>query len=80
MRKAIVVGSGLVGSLWAYLLKSRGYDVEILERRSDPRLGSNDSGRSINLVVTSRGLHALKSAGLLEKILPLTVPLLSTVR
>ena len=74
MRKAIVVGSGLVGSLWAYLLKSRGCEVEILEKRSDPRLGSNDSGRSINLVVTSRGLHALKSAGLLEKILPLTVP------
>ena len=69
-----MVGSGLVGSLWAYLLKSRGYDVEILEKRSDPRLGTSESGRSINLVVTSRGLHALKTACLLEKILPLTVP------
>lgn len=74
MRKMTIVGSGLVGSLWAYLLKQQGYDVTVFERRSDPRKESHLSGRSINLIITSRGLHALAVAGLLEKILPLTVP------
>lgn len=72
--KCIVVGSGLVGSLWAYILKKRGHDVEIFEKRSDPKNQLAPAGRSINLVITSRGLHGLKVAGLLEKILPITVP------
>ena len=74
MRKITIVGCGLVGSLWAYLLKKQGYDVEVFEKRSDPRSQSEQAGRSINLVITSRGLHALKIAGLLPEILPITVP------
>ena len=72
--KIIIVGSGLVGSLWAYMLKKRGFDVEVFEKRSDPKNLKSPAGRSINLVITSRGLHGLKMAGLLEKILPITVP------
>lgn len=72
--KIVVVGSGLVGSLWAYILKKRGFDVELYEKRSDPKFQTAPAGRSINLVITSRGLHGLKTAGLLEKILPITVP------
>lgn len=72
--KVFVIGSGLVGSLWAYILKKRGVDVEVFEKRPDPKNLDSPAGRSINLVITSRGVHGLKVAGLLEKILPITVP------
>lgn len=74
LRKVSIIGSGLVGSLWAYLLKKEGYEVEVFEKRSDPRLETLQAGRSINLVLTSRALFALETAGLLEKVLPITVP------
>ncbi len=74
MRKITIIGSGLVGSLWAYLLNKQGYDVTVFEKRSDPRLQTAQSGRSINLILTSRGLHGLEMAGLTKAILPLTVP------
>lgn len=69
-----ILGAGLVGSLWAYRLRQKGVPVHVYEKRSDPRLNSADRGRSINLIVTSRGLHALKQAGLVDSILPSTVP------
>ncbi|MBL7545393.1 MAG: FAD-dependent monooxygenase [Bdellovibrionaceae bacterium] len=69
-----LMGAGLVGSLWAYLLKKKGFDVHVYEKRADPRGTQADRGRSINLVITSRGRHALKQAGLDEAILPITVP------
>lgn len=73
-RQFHIIGAGLVGSLWAYLLKKKGFDVHVYEKRPDPRETSNESGRSINLIVTSRGLNGLKKAGLAETILPITVP------
>jgi kynurenine 3-monooxygenase len=69
-----IVGAGLVGSLWAILLRKKGYDVEVYERRGDLRLTSAMAGRSINLVITSRGLHGLEMAGIREKVLALAVP------
>lgn len=69
-----IVGAGLVGSLWAILLRKQGCEVTIFERRPDPRVKSNDAGRSINLVLTSRGLNGLEKAGLLEKVHKLAVP------
>lgn len=63
----IVVGAGLVGALWALLLRRRGYEVDVHERRRDPRRHLLDGGRSINLVITSRGLRALEVAGLSDK-------------
>ena len=74
MRKITIIGSGLVGSLWAYLLNKQGYHVTVFEKRSDPRLQIVQAGRSINLILTSRGLHGLSMAGLTKAILPLTVP------
>ena len=74
MRKITIIGSGLVGSLWAYLLNKQGYDVTVFEKRSDPRLQTIHAGRSINLILTSRGLHGLEMAGLTRAILPFTVP------
>lgn len=74
MNKVTIIGAGLVGSLWAVLLKRRGFDVDVFEKRSDLRLDTKDSGRSINLIITSRGMHALEQAGLLDEALRLSVP------
>ncbi|MFT5300990.1 MAG: kynurenine 3-monooxygenase [Mariniblastus sp.] len=74
--KSITIsGAGLVGSLLAVLLGKRGYAVTILERRSDPRGDESDSGRSINLALSSRGMHALKLAGLMEEVEKLMIPM-----
>ena len=76
MKKIVVAGGGLVGSLVAIMMKRRGYEVTLLEKHPDIRQGSpqaREGGRSINLVVTSRGLNALEKAGLLQDVLPMTV-------
>jgi len=54
-KKAIVIGSGLVGSLWTIYLKKAGYDVSVYERRSDMRLQKMTAGKSINLSMSYRG-------------------------
>lgn len=64
-----VVGAGLVGALVATLLTQRGFRVTVYERRSDPRLAGFEGGRSINLALAERGLHALRATGLAEKVL-----------
>ncbi len=69
-----IVGSGLVGSLLALLLKQKGFEVEVFEKRTDPRQAAASAGRSINLVVTSRGLRALELAGLSSEVRALAVP------
>ncbi len=46
-----------------------------LERRPDPRTTELVGGRSINLALSERGLHALEQVGLKESILRLSVPL-----
>lgn len=74
MAKATIVGAGLVGSLWAVLLRQRGVDVEVYEKRPDPRKEDAAGGRSINLVITSRGLLGLEKAGLLHRVNDLAVP------
>ena len=52
---AIVVGAGLVGSLWAVFLARRGYTVKVFERRSDMRAAGYSGGKSINLAMSERG-------------------------
>ncbi|SEN36285.1 kynurenine 3-monooxygenase [Luteibacter sp. UNCMF331Sha3.1] len=64
-----VVGAGLVGALVATLLTQRGFRVTVYERRSDPRRAGFEGGRSINLALAERGLHALRATGLAEKVL-----------
>ncbi len=54
-----VVGAGPVGALWALMLARRGFAVEVHERRPDLRREQISAGRSINLAVSTRGLHAL---------------------
>ena len=71
-----LIGAGLVGSLLAKQLADLGHEITIYERRPDPRREEISAGRSINLALSTRGIHALKSAGLGEKILARTIPML----
>ena len=62
-RSITIIGAGLAGALLATLLAQRGWKVEVFERRGDPRLYGYAGGRSINLALAERGLHALRRAG-----------------
>lgn len=73
-REAVVVGGGLVGSLLATFLARRGYEVRVHERRGDLRQAETEGGRSINLVLTRRGIRALGQVDLDRGALALTVP------
>jgi kynurenine 3-monooxygenase len=68
-----IIGAGLAGSLLAILLARRGLHVTVYEKRADPRVGSVDSGRSINLALAARGIRGLERAGVLERVMPLTI-------
>lgn len=68
-----IVGGGLSGSLLALGLAQRGFGVDVYERRADPRLGLAESGRSINLGLSRRGIQALADVGLIDEVMPLTV-------
>jgi len=70
-----LVGSGLVGSLLALFLARRGAEVRLLERRADLRRERIRAGRSINLAISVRGLHALAQVGLEAKALQHTIPM-----
>ena len=70
-----VVGAGPVGSLLALTLARLGFQVELYERRPDPRAVTGAAGRSINLAVSTRGLHALHEVGLDQEVLQSAVPM-----
>jgi kynurenine 3-monooxygenase len=64
-----LIGGGLVGALMAQLLATRGFAVEVFEKRPDPRRFGFVGGRSINLALAERGLQALRTAGLADDVL-----------
>ncbi|GAB3725986.1 NAD(P)/FAD-dependent oxidoreductase [Luteimonas pelagia] len=68
-RSLTIVGAGLAGALLATLLARRGFSVDVFERRGDPRLAGYAGGRSINLALAERGLHALREAGAADAVL-----------
>jgi kynurenine 3-monooxygenase len=70
-----IIGAGLAGSLLAILLAKRGFRVSVYERRADPRTSSANGGRSINLALAARGIRGLKLAGVLERVMPLSIPM-----
>jgi len=73
--KITLVGSGLAGPLLAISLKKRGYPAEIFERRPDMRHVRISAGRSINLALSTRGIHALREAGVWGAIEKIIVPM-----
>lgn len=74
-KKIIILGAGLVGSLLAILLSEKGYEVNIYEKRSDPRKAGAESGRSINLALSRRGKLALQKAGVEKEVEKLIIPM-----
>lgn len=74
-KKAVIVGAGLVGALWAVFLAKRGYTVDVYERRSDFRQAGYVGGRSINLALSERGWKAVEIAGIREKIEQVAIPM-----
>ena len=73
--KFILIGSGLAGGLLAAYLGRRGYEVDLYERRSDPREGNMVGGRSINLALSTRGIHALEQIGIADEVLKDAIPM-----
>lgn len=73
--KIVIIGAGLTGSLLAIFFAKRGYKVEIYEKRPDIRKSSPETGRSINLALSHRGLRALRAAGIDSKILQKAIPM-----
>src|SRR6266849_9334438 len=75
MAKFVLIGSGLAGGLLAAYLGRRGYEVDLYERRADPREGNIVGGRSINLAVSTRGIHALEQIGIADEVLQHAIPM-----
>ena len=70
-----IVGSGLAGPLLGISLKDRGFEVDIFERRPDMRRVRISAGRSINLALSTRGIHALREAGVWAEIQKIIIPM-----
>ncbi len=75
MPKFVLIGSGLAGGLLAAYLGRRGYEVDLYERRADPREGNIVGGRSINLALSTRGIHALEQLGIADEVLRHAIPM-----
>ena len=71
----IIIGSGLAGPLLAIYLSQRGHTVDLYEKRPDLRVENISVGKSINLALSHRGIKALKSADVFDKIEPLLIPM-----
>lgn len=75
MKKVAIIGAGLAGSLLAVYFAKRGMNVDVYERRPDMRKEDAGGGRSINLALSTRGIHALKEVGLYEEIKKISIPM-----
>ena len=75
MARFVLIGSGLAGGLLAAYLGRRGHDVDLYERRADPREGNIVGGRSINLAISTRGIHALEEIGIADEALKQAIPM-----
>src|SRR5256884_6722818 len=73
--KFVLIGSGLAGGLLAAYLGRRGYEIDLYESRADPREGNLVGGRSINLALSTRGIHALEQIGIADEVLKHAIPM-----
>jgi kynurenine 3-monooxygenase len=74
-KNVIIIGAGLVGSLWAVYLSKAGYSVTIYERRPDIRKAEISAGKSINLALSVRGWTALDAVGVGDEIRKIAIPM-----
>lgn len=70
-----LIGAGLNGPLLALGLVRRGFNVQIFERRPDMRRIRISAGRSINLALSTRGIHALTQARLWGEMRKIIIPM-----
>lgn len=70
-----IIGAGLAGSLVGIYLAQKNFPVEIFERRPDMRSADIGGGRSINLALSARGIHALKETGIADDIMRIAIPM-----
>lgn len=75
MQNITIVGAGLAGSLLSIYLAQKGYGVNVYERRPDMRKAKISAGKSINLALSTRGIHALKEVGLYDEIKKISIPM-----
>ncbi len=71
----LIIGAGLSGSLLALRLAKKGYNIEVRESRKDLRIADISAGKSINLAFSDRGIKALTSAGIIDKVMPICIPM-----
>lgn len=74
-KEVIIIGAGLVGSLWAVYLSKAGYSVTIYERRPDIRKAEISAGKSINLALSNRGWKALDAVGVGDEVRKIAIPM-----
>jgi kynurenine 3-monooxygenase len=74
-KNVVIIGAGLVGSLWAVYLSKAGYKVTIYERRPDIRKADISAGKSINLALSNRGWKALDAVGVGDEIRKIAIPM-----
>jgi len=74
-KKILIIGAGLCGSLLAVRLGALGFNVVLVEKRSDLRTVEVGAGLSINLALSDRGLKALRLVGLEEKVREFCIPM-----
>src|SRR3954452_3575900 len=61
--------------MMAAFLGRRGHEVDLYERRPDPRAGNTVGGRSINLALSTRGIYALEQLGIADEVLRHAIPM-----
>src|SRR5690348_4889551 len=75
MNRITIVGAGLAGSLLSVYLAKKGFKVDVYERRPDMRKSNIGGGKSINLALSTRGIHALKEVGMFDEIKNIAIPM-----
>jgi kynurenine 3-monooxygenase len=82
VKKVVIVGAGPSGVLLAHYLLRRGdfYQIDIYERRSDPRVVSFSKSRTYPLTLNGRGMSALrKIEGVEEAVRAMSVEITGTI-
>jgi kynurenine 3-monooxygenase len=82
VKKVAIIGAGPSGLLLAHYLLRRGdkYQIDIYERRSDPRIVSFSKSRTYPISLNERGMSALrKIEGLEEAVKAISVEMRGTI-
>lgn len=82
VKKVVIVGAGHSGALLAHYLLRRGdsYQIDICDRRRDPRIVSFSKSRTFPLTLSDRGMNALrKIEGVEEAVKAMSVEMTGAV-